>query len=235
MRGEYKEKLEQLKTRLKRIQDRRKKEANENQNFGITPAVKALIPTIENIERALQFAESNPESVTEGIQMALEQLYTNFAKLGMLRVKASPGTPFDPEVHEAMMRVPSTEFGENEIVEEISGGFSLNKRLIRAAKVAVAIPAVSTEDSPVEEETALAPQSEEETAPEEVPPTEPEETASTEVSSEPAPLDLGDLSLPDFTESSDQEDTTASSESNMPELSDSLPSDNTTPSTDETT
>jgi molecular chaperone GrpE len=53
-------------------------------------------------------------------------------------VEASPGTPFDPHVHEAIVSVPGTGRAEGEIVEEVRRGYRLRDRLIRAALVAVA-------------------------------------------------------------------------------------------------
>jgi molecular chaperone GrpE len=54
------------------------------------------------------------------------------------QVDATPGNPFDPRDHEAIVSVPGTGRPEGEIVEEIRRGYKLRDRVIRPALVAVA-------------------------------------------------------------------------------------------------
>lgn len=138
---ELKSTAEQLQTRLRRVQERRKKDAEESKKFGCTPAIKAMIPAIENLERALNYPQVDKESLMKGVRLSLEQLANDLAKIGINRVPTATGIEFDPSIHEAIQRVPDASVAEGSIVEEIAAGFTLNGRLIRAAKVAVAIAA----------------------------------------------------------------------------------------------
>lgn len=148
---ELKTTAEQLQTRLRRVQERRKKDVEDNKKFGCTPAVKAIIPAIENLERALNFPDVDKESLIKGVRLSLEQLAQDLSKIGINRVPTSAGTEFDPSIHEAIQRVPSSSISEGCIVQEISVGFTLNSRLIRAAKVAVAIAEPTTEHQETEQ------------------------------------------------------------------------------------
>ena len=56
----------------------------------------------------------------------------------MKALEATPGTPFDPRRHEAVVSVPGTCRAEGEIVDEIRRGYTLRNRVIRPALVAVA-------------------------------------------------------------------------------------------------
>ena len=60
---------------------------------------------------------------------------------GVTQVEASPGTPFDPREHEAIVSVPGTGRPEGEIVDEVRRGYRLRDRVIRPALVAVATAA----------------------------------------------------------------------------------------------
>ena len=159
---ELKSTAAQLQTRLRRVQDRRKKDSEENKKFGCTPAVKAMIPAIENLERALNYPEVDIDSLMKGVRLSLEQLATDLAKIGIHRVPTITGTEFDPSIHEAIQRVPNASVEEGSIVKEIAAGFTLNGRLVRAAKVAVAIAIQEPQTDPTHDEEATAPSLEEE-------------------------------------------------------------------------
>ena len=77
---ELKSTAAQLQTRLRRVQERRKKDTEEHKKFGCTPAVKAMIPAIENLERALNYPQVDKESLMKGVRLSLEQLANDLAK-----------------------------------------------------------------------------------------------------------------------------------------------------------
>ena len=150
---ELKQNAEQLQTRLKRVQERRKKETEENNSFGSTPAMKAIIPAIENLERALGVSHVDAESLIKGLKLSLDQLSLDLAKVGLIRIQTAKGTDFDPNIHEAIQKEFDPTVSEGSIVKELAAGFTLNGRLIRAAKVAVASGqenSPSIENSPTE-------------------------------------------------------------------------------------
>ena len=62
---------------------------------------------------------------------------------------ATPGTPFDPRHHEAVVSVPGTGRPEGEIVDEIRRGYKLRDRVIRPSLVAVAAAGDGADAGPI--------------------------------------------------------------------------------------
>ncbi len=99
-----------------------------------------ILPVLDHIDLALAAAqklESDQNPVTEGFGLVAEQLMTVLGKFGLTPVTASCGMEFDPNVHEAILHLPSTEIQENRIVSRTRGGYMLSNRLLRAAQVVV--------------------------------------------------------------------------------------------------
>jgi molecular chaperone GrpE len=78
------------------------------------------------------------EAWVEGIAAIDRKLRQLLESEGVSRVDASPGLPFDPREHEAVVNVPGTGRRGGEIVEELRRGYRLRDRVIRPALVAVA-------------------------------------------------------------------------------------------------
>lgn len=108
-------------------------------NYGNESVLKDILPVVDGLERALDHASnaSDFESFVQGLQMILEQLRNTLAKHGVEAVEAL-GSEFDPNYHEAMMRVESEKSRDNLVVEEFEKGYLLKGRLLRPSKVAVA-------------------------------------------------------------------------------------------------
>jgi len=115
-------------------------EAEENRKFANEELIKAVIPTIDNLERAIAHSENNAEAgaLLEGIKMVYKQLTDTLAKFGVEQIE-SLGKPFDPNFHQALMQVKTNESPPNTVVTEVTKGYLLNGRLIRPSMVGVAV------------------------------------------------------------------------------------------------
>ncbi|MBT5875732.1 MAG: nucleotide exchange factor GrpE [Candidatus Latescibacteria bacterium] len=100
--------------------------------------ISRLLPTLDNIERALQAPQSSDEtkSFAQGIVMIHQQLLETLEKEG-LEVLESLGQPFDPTMHEAIMAVDKDDTPEETILDEVEKGYRLNDKILRPAKVVV--------------------------------------------------------------------------------------------------
>jgi molecular chaperone GrpE len=78
------------------------------------------------------------EAWVEGIAAIDRKLRQLLESEGVTNVDASPGVPFDPREHEAVVNMPGTGRRGGEIVEELRRGYRLRDRVIRPALVAVA-------------------------------------------------------------------------------------------------
>jgi molecular chaperone GrpE len=120
---------------------RRRQEESESQiKFASQELIIKLLPVIDNFERALQASQVNRnfDGLAEGVSLTLRQLRDMLEKEGVTPIDAV-GQEFDPNVHEAVMRVESDDYPDNTVVEELEKGYMQNSRVIRPARVKVAI------------------------------------------------------------------------------------------------
>jgi len=101
--------------------------------------VTALLPVIDNFERAVSaFSEEDKQSdFYKGVEMIYNQMLDTFAKLGVEPIKAL-GEEFDPELHNAVMHIEDEQIADNTIVEEFQKGYMYREKVIRYSMVKVA-------------------------------------------------------------------------------------------------
>jgi len=135
--------IDDLLSRLQRLQadfvnyrKRSKREKSEMTTRGKVELCSSLLPVLDNFERALK-AEENESDFYKGVEMIYNQLLKSFADEGIEEIIAL-GEEFNPEYHEAIMRVESDEFEEGTVTEIVQKGFILDDRVIRPAMVKVA-------------------------------------------------------------------------------------------------
>jgi molecular chaperone GrpE len=124
------------------INQRRRHERERAELQGIANArlVTQLLPVVDDFERALQHvpADLEGEQWAEGIRLIARKIKQIFESENVQEIPAAPGTPFDPNVHEAIMQEQSQEFEPGQIVAEIQKGYKMGERVLRASKVKVA-------------------------------------------------------------------------------------------------
>ena len=115
----------------------RKRSVKEKENTyadAYGDAISAILPVIDNLERALMFADG--EALTEGVKMTLKQFEDTMSRLGV-NAYGERGDEFDPMIHNAIMQVEDSELGENKIAEVLQKGYSKGEKIIRHAMVKV--------------------------------------------------------------------------------------------------
>lgn len=100
--------------------------------------VSALLPVLDDFDRAKKFAEENQESGwSEGVELVYQKLYNTLRQKG-LEGMDSMGQPFDPELHDAFMEIAApSEDMKGKVLDIIEKGYRLNDKIIRHAKVVV--------------------------------------------------------------------------------------------------
>ena len=96
-----------------------------------------LLPMLDDIGRARDHGE-----LEGGFRQVAEALEAALAKLG-LETFGTKGEPFDPNIHEALMHMVSSDVEEDTCAEILQPGYRLGDRILRVARVAVAQPANS--------------------------------------------------------------------------------------------
>jgi len=141
---------------------RMQREKQESIKYANSNLLQDLVTIIDDFERAIRSSEESRdfESFHSGIKM-IEHQFVNMLerKYGLTRME-SEGKEFDPQQHEAINMEESPEVDVQTVVEDYQKGYMLNDRVLRHAKVKVAIPAPAQTD---EKDTEVAePQQEKE-------------------------------------------------------------------------
>ena len=119
----------------KRRTDEERQTANR---FSNAVLIGKLLGVLDDFDRAL---ESVPEDAQdpwiEGVRLVERKLRTVLESEGVTPIEAV-GTPFDPNLHEAMVHEPTDEYPDNHVIGEVQRGYRLHDRVIRPSLVRVA-------------------------------------------------------------------------------------------------
>ncbi len=148
---EYKEKILRLQADFDNFRKRLEREKQEFMRYANETLVVELLNIVDDLERTVELAQEKHEDFSaflKGVEMILAHLYDLLKKYGLTTIEAR-GNIFDPNYHEALLKIETNEYPENTIVEELQKGYMLNERVIRTAKVKVSKKSPqSTVDSP---------------------------------------------------------------------------------------
>ena len=144
--AEPEEELARVKSRLAYLaaefDNYRKRAAREKEaivSYGNERILLAILPFLDNLERAITQSRSTGEegALLSGVRMTYDQILADLRKFGLEQISAV-GEPFDPNLHEAIARVPWEGKPEGTVLDESRKGYLLNGRLLRPSQVTVA-------------------------------------------------------------------------------------------------
>ena len=143
IREKYEAELAEKENRYLRLQAdfenfrrRTRQEKEELGNLVTQNLLKDLLPFLDNFERALAAENSDAESLRAGVEMMYKQLVEALKKEGLEYIETKD-KPFDPNFHQAVMRVEDAEKEDGEIVAELQKGYMVKGRVIRPSMVQV--------------------------------------------------------------------------------------------------
>jgi molecular chaperone GrpE len=117
---------------------RRAQETLDRARYASESAAVALLPVLDNLQRAIQHApEGDP--MVDGVRMVARQFEDALASIGVTPIEAA-GQPFDPALHEAIGGEESPEVEQDTVVDVLQPGYRLHDRVLRPALVRVAHP-----------------------------------------------------------------------------------------------
>ena len=113
-------------------------ESDQRLQYANGQLIKNLLPTIDNLERALavDVEKTDAKSVVHGLQVLVDQLMKVLAAQNVEAIAPEPGSPFDPTKHEALMQQES-DLPPNHVTQLLQKGYALRDRTLRPAQVAV--------------------------------------------------------------------------------------------------
>ena len=123
---------------MENVRRRALRDVENAHKFAVEKLLSDLLPVIDSLEKAVEAAKTteNPDSMAEGIRLSLKLFVSTLEKAGIAIVDPL-GEPFDPQLHEAMAMVPNPDAEPNSVMDVMQRGYTLNGRLVRAAKVVV--------------------------------------------------------------------------------------------------
>jgi molecular chaperone GrpE len=100
--------------------------------------VREILPSLDDFERALKVGGADSE-YRKGVELIYQRLLDTLKRIGLEPVPATPGEPFDPNVHQAVVRYETEDAPDNTILEEFQRGYNFKGKLLRPAMVKVAV------------------------------------------------------------------------------------------------
>ena len=123
---------------FKNSQRRLEQDLETRTQYANSSVIKSLLPVIDNFERALVVDTSKADAATvlKGLQIVHDQLMSVLRQQQVEEINPAPGTPFDPNRHEALLQQDST-YSVPTVVQLLQKGYALHGRTLRPAQVAV--------------------------------------------------------------------------------------------------
>ena len=104
---------------------------------GSEKTVKAVLPVLDDFERALKDKSDDPKAFKDGVQMIFNKFVKALESLGVKKIDTD-GKDFDTDFHEAVAMVPGMgDEKKGKVIDCVQTGYTLNDKVIRHAKVAV--------------------------------------------------------------------------------------------------
>ena len=139
-RDQLQDRLLRLNAEFDNYKKRMIRENSERLRYSSFELLAGLLPTLDNLERAIDHAkkeESTRESMIEGLELVCKMAQDTLVKHGVSKISAQ-GEVFDPTRHQAVGMVETTDVPSNHVAEECLVGYTLHERILRPAMVRVA-------------------------------------------------------------------------------------------------
>ncbi|MDA1074940.1 MAG: nucleotide exchange factor GrpE [Proteobacteria bacterium] len=121
---------------IENIRRRSRRDVEHAHKFALERFANDLLPVVDSLELAVGSGEVGSDNVMEGVELSLKLFVTTLEKSGLTQIDPL-GEPFNPEFHEALAMLANPDAEPNSVMQVMQKGYSLNGRLIRAAKVIV--------------------------------------------------------------------------------------------------
>ena len=136
-KAELQDRILRTQAEFQNSRKRADKERVEFAEYASTEAVRALLPILDDFERATK-AESSDKEFSKGMEMIYQRFYDSLKKLGLEPI-VSTGQPFDPHIHHTVEMVETDEAPDHTVLDEYQRGYNFKSRLLRPAMVKVAV------------------------------------------------------------------------------------------------
>ncbi len=133
---EYRDRAARAEAELANFRNRVERDRAANRDAVIAEVIRAVLPAMDDLNRA----ESHGDLAGSPLEIVAQKIRTGFGRFGLASV-GEVGEAFDPNRHEAIVKLPTEGATSETVADVVEVGYTLGDRLIRPAKVAVAAPA----------------------------------------------------------------------------------------------
>ncbi len=108
-------------------------------SYGNEELIRSLLSVLDNLERGIEHSQTDKDTnpIIEGLRLVHKQFLDCLEKFGVKAIKVDRGDVFDPNLHQAVERVESSEIQPGLILSEMLKGYMLKDRLLRPSLVTV--------------------------------------------------------------------------------------------------
>jgi len=98
--------------------------------------LSALLPVVDDFERALPELEKGDEKLYEGVDLIYKKLLNTINQKGLEKIEVKAGDVFDADIHEAITQIPAPNDDlKGKIIDTVEQGYKLGEKIIRYPKV----------------------------------------------------------------------------------------------------
>jgi molecular chaperone GrpE len=143
--AQYKDRLLRTAADMENLRKRAEREKAEATLYAATNFARDLLGVADNMQRALaavtpearEAADEATRNLLAGIELTEKDLLNVFQRYGIRKVE-TVGAKFDPNFHQALFEMPTSEHPPGTVVQEMQSGFAIGERCLRPAMVGVA-------------------------------------------------------------------------------------------------
>jgi molecular chaperone GrpE len=136
-KSDLQDRLVRRQAEFENFRRRSEREKAEMIDFGKMEAIQAVLPIVDDFERALK-VETADKEYARGMMLIYQRLEDALKKLGLSPLETL-GKKFDPNLHHAVDKVQTDEHEEDTILDEYQKGYYFRDRLLRPAMVKVSV------------------------------------------------------------------------------------------------
>lgn len=132
--SQYKDKIQRMQADFENYKKRSEKEKREFVKYANEGLILKVLEAYEDLERALEVKED--KNLREGVELIYKKMTKILEDEGVEEIETEH-QKFDPYKHEALMTENNEDYENNEIIQDLQKGYTLNSKVIRYSKVKV--------------------------------------------------------------------------------------------------
>ncbi len=132
--SQYKDKMQRMQADFENYKKRSEKEKREFVKYANEGLILKVLEAYEDLERALEVKED--KNLREGVELIYKKMTKILEDEGVEAIETEH-QKFDPYKHEALMTENNEDYENNEIIQDLQKGYTLNSKVIRYSKVKV--------------------------------------------------------------------------------------------------